>query len=190
MPNADWWKALWPAPGKVLAAVGLLPGADAVDLCCGNGWFTVPMAKVARKVIAIDIDRAQLEAAGERLKTAGIQNVLFVEGDAYDVAKLAPHPVDLVFMANSFHGVPEPTRLAREVARALKPGGRFVIVNWHRRRREETVVLGEPRGPATNLRMGPQTTQAVVEPAGLTLREIVEVPPYHYAAIFEKAGAK
>jgi hypothetical protein len=34
--------------------------------------------------------------------------------------------------------------------------------------------------------MTPEATAAVVEPAGLKLREIVELPPYHYGAIFEK----
>jgi SAM-dependent methyltransferase len=186
MPNTGWWQALWPAPDQVLAAVGLAPGMDAVDLCSGDGWFTLPMARVARRVFAIDIDRVQLAAARERLEGAGIRNVDLLEGDAHNIGRLIPNPIDLVFMANAFHGVPEPTRLARAVARALTPGGRFVVVNWHRRPREETKVLGEPRGPASEMRMTPEATAAVVVPGGLELREVVEVPPYHYAAIFEK----
>ena len=188
MPDAGWWKALWPDPAKVLASTGLSRGADAIDLCSGDGWFTLPMAKVARRVYAIDIDRKLLEAARVLLIENGGTNSEFIEGDAYDVAKLVPRQVDFVFMANAFHGVPEPTRLARAVAGALKPGGRFAIVNWHRRPREETTILGAPRGPATALRMTPEATAAVVEPGGLKLREIVEVPPYHYGAIFKKAA--
>ena len=188
MPDTGWWKALWPDPAKVLASTGLSPGADAIDLCSGDGWFTLPMAKVARQVYAIDIDRKLLEAARVLLTKNGVTNCEFIEGDAYDVARLVPGPVDFVFMANAFHGVPEPTRLALAVAAALKPTGRFAIVNWHRRPREETTILGEPRGPATKLRMTPEATAAVVEPAGLKLREIVDLPPYHYGAIFEKAG--
>ncbi len=186
LPDDGWWKALWPDPAMVLAAAGLTKGADAIDLCCGDGWFTLPMAKVARHVFAIDIDRKLLDAARRQLENAGVSNCDLIEGDAYDVARLVPRPVDFVFMANAFHGVPEPTRLARAVALALKPGGRFAIVNWHRRPREETTILGEPRGPATALRMTPAATAAVVEPAGLKLREIVDVAPYHYGAIFEK----
>lgn len=189
MPRDAWWHALWPDPAKVLAAVGLTAGSDVIDLCCGDGWFTLPMARIARRVFAIDVDAGMLKFA--RAHLAGVTNCKFIEGDARDAAKLVRRPVDVVFMANAFHGVPEPTRLARAVAKALKPGGRFIIVNWHRRPRERTTVLGEPRGPATNYRIGPIATTEAVEPSGLKLREVIELPPYHYGAIFEKPrGAK
>ena len=72
---------------------------------------------------------------------------------------------------------------------ALKPGGHFAIVNWHQRPREETVILGEPRGPRTELRLSPEQTIEAVTPAGLKLFRIVEVPPYHYGAIFERSAS-
>ena len=56
MPTAGWWEALWPTPGDVLIAVGISPTMEVVDLCCGDGWFTLPMAKLTRHVLAIDID--------------------------------------------------------------------------------------------------------------------------------------
>jgi SAM-dependent methyltransferase len=110
-----------------------------------------------------------------------------VEGDAYELANLARSPVDFVFMANAFHGVPDQPRLARAVRQTLKPGGRFVVVNWHRRPREETTLMGEPRGPKTELRMSPEQTIKAVERGGLELAEIVELPPYHYGAVFERS---
>ncbi|MEX0752184.1 MAG: rRNA adenine N-6-methyltransferase family protein [Xanthobacteraceae bacterium] len=67
MPPAGWWEALWPDPAKVLAAVGLKPGMEVVDLCSGDGWFTLQIAKIARHVVAIDIDPALLEVARSRL---------------------------------------------------------------------------------------------------------------------------
>jgi len=188
MPDG-WWQALWPEPAKVLAAVGLTRGGDAIDLCCGDGWFTLPMAQAVRHVFAIDIDRKMLERASRRLAEHGVTHCDFVEGDAYDIDRLVPRPVDFVFMANAFHGVPEPARLARAVAAALKPGGTFAVVNWHRRRREDTPVLGEPRGPASEMRMTPEATAAAVERAGLRLRAVVELQPYHYGAVFEKPVA-
>jgi len=186
MPDAGWWEALWPNPAGVLATAGLVPGMDVIDLCSGDGWFTLQIAKVSKQVFAVDIDANLLDVARKRLAESDVTNCEFIEGDAYDVAKLVSRPVDFVFLANAFHGVPERTRLARSVEVALKPAGLFAIVNWHRRRREETKILGEPRGPKTELRMQPEQVMADVEPSGLKQLKIVEIPPYHYAAVFKK----
>jgi ubiquinone/menaquinone biosynthesis C-methylase UbiE len=189
MPSAQWWEALWPDPAAVLNAVGFIGGTEAIDLCAGDGWFTLHIAKAARHVVAIDIDRAMLEAARHRLCQNGIGNCDFVVGDAYDVNDLAPRPADFIFLANAFHGVPDRPRLASAVRGGLRPHGRFVIVNWHQRAREETTVLGEPRGPKTELRLSPKQTIEAVEAGGLVLAGIVELPPYHYGAVFNRPAS-
>lgn len=186
MPTAGWWEALWPDPAMVLKQVGIRAGMTVIDLCSGDGWFTLQIAKIASHVVAVDIDAKLLDVAKLRLAESGLTNSDFVEGNAYDVAKIVPQPADFVFLANAFHGVPERTRLAHAVGDALKSGGHFAIVNWHARPREETTILGEPRGPLTELRITPDATVAAVAPAGLRLDRIVELPPYHYGAIFEK----
>lgn len=186
MPDPGWWEALWPEPAKVLSDVGMTPGMAVIDLCSGDGWFTLQIARIARKVFAIDIDGKLLEAARVRLEESGLTNCSFIEADAYELAKLAPAPVDFLFLANVFHGVPDKPRLSRAVHAVLKPAGLFAIVNWHARPREETTVLGEPRGPATELRMTPQATIGAVEPRGFKLRHVVEASPYHYGAVFER----
>jgi predicted methyltransferase len=76
------------------------------------------------------------------------------------------------------------------VARVLKPGGLFAIVNWRSLPREQTTVLDKPRGPKTEMRMSPDDVRAVVEPAGFQLTDLVELPPYHYGMSFEKALAE
>ncbi len=92
MPDPGWWEALWPDPTKVLRDVGVTPGMDVVDLCCGDGWFTFPLSRIARSVIAIDIDAALLEAAKVRMaERGGAPNCTFVEADAYNIAKVVPH---------------------------------------------------------------------------------------------------
>jgi ubiquinone/menaquinone biosynthesis C-methylase UbiE len=186
MPTAGWWDALWPNPAGVLEAVGLRRDMAAIDLCCGDGWFTLPMSKVAASVVAIDIDRNMLEAARDRLAAAGATNCEFVEGDAYELARHTRGPADFVLMANAFHGVPDQPRLADAIGKALKPAGRLAVVNWHQRRREETTILGEPRGPKSELRMSPEQTIASIEAGGLIFAGLVELPPYHYAVIMER----
>src|SRR5580704_3752601 len=130
MPTAGWWEALWPDPANVLAKVGLMPGMDVIDLCSGDGWFILQIAKVARRVTAIEIDRRFLEVARLYLLRGGVANCDFVEGDAYDIAALGSL-ADFVFLANAFHGVPDKPRLAKAVYEALEPSGSFVILNWH-----------------------------------------------------------
>ncbi len=188
MPDPDWWQELWPDPGKVLDALGVRPGMVAVDLCCGDGLFTAPLARVARRVYAIDIDPQMLDRARVLAAHTGADNCDFIQADAMAVAAVVPTAVDYVFLANTFHGVPDKQGLSRAVASILKPGGEFVIVNWHRQPREETTVLGEPRGPKTEMRLEPVDVAATVELSGLRLGRVVELPPYHYGAIFVKPG--
>jgi len=187
MPTAGWWEALWPDPAGVLAAVGVRSGMDVIDLCSGDGWFTLQLARIAQHVTAIDIDPSLLEVAKHRLMESGATNCKFIAGDAYDIAKLAG-PADFVFMANAFHGVPDRARLAKAIGAALKPEGQFAIVNWHKRQREQTPILGEPRGPKTELRMTPVETIKSVEVGGLKFAKVIEIPPYHYGAVFTRLG--
>jgi ubiquinone/menaquinone biosynthesis C-methylase UbiE len=185
MPDANWWEALWPDPIGVLSAAGLEAGVDAVDLCCGDGWFTLPMAKTARHVTAVDIDAQLLGAARKRLREAGVTNCDFKEGDAHELPNMVKSPADFIFLANVFHGVPDKPRFIRAMTETLVPGGKFAVVNWHAKPREETTVLDLPRGPRTALRMTPEQT---VASAGAMLQFVktVEVPPYHYAVVWQK----
>lgn len=180
-------RGLWLAA----ALADVTPGAQAQSSSAqsGDGWFTREIAKVVRHVVAIDIDGMLLETARLRLSESGLSNCDFVQGDACELASLWPEPVDFIFMANAFHGVPDKGRLAASVHGALKTSGRFAVVNWHTRPREETVILGEPRGPKTGLRIAPEGVRLAVESSGLRLVHVVEIPPYHYAAVFEKEKA-
>lgn len=189
MPTTGWWKSLWPEPANILAVMGLEVGVDALDLCSGDGWFTLPMARVARRAVSVDIDADMLDFARKELWRQGVGNCEFVLGDAYDLPQLVGEQVDFVFMANAFHGVPDRERLTRAVSSILKPGGSFAIVNWHRYRREETTILGEPRGPRSELRVTPTETIEAVSSCGFALVELRDLPPFHYGALFTPVPA-
>ncbi len=188
MPDHDWWQALWPDPEEIVRELGVRSGMTVLDLCCGDGYFTAALARRVRKgqIFGIDLDAQMLQIAESAC--AEMENSTFLQGDAMALHRLLPDPVDYCLMANTFHGVPKQTALAREVARVLKPGGLFAVVNWHARPREETPVLGQARGPRTELRMTPEQVRAVVEPAGFLLKRVVELPPYHYGALFQLPG--
>ncbi len=187
MPDSDWWHALWPDPAGVLEAVGIRHNMQVVDLCCGDGHFTLPMCQLVHpgKTWALDLDADLLGQAEQACR----QNSNFhaILGDARDLPDQIDGPVDFVFIANTFHGVPHKTELSKAVHDSLVPGGRFAIVNWYRRPRQETTVLEQPRGPETELRMEPEDVQKAVEPAGFVLEKVVDVGPYHYGAVFVKS---
>ncbi|HEY9817622.1 MAG TPA: methyltransferase domain-containing protein [Candidatus Obscuribacterales bacterium] len=188
MPDKDWWHSLWPDPDRVIKALRIEPGMKVVDLGCGDGYFTAAIARQvgAGRVIGLDLDPVMLEQA--QAACEGMLNCSWLLGDAVALSRLLDPSVDYVLIANTFHGVPDKTALAREIAKVLKPNGRFAIVNWHPLPREQTTVLGQPRGPKIAMRMSAEQTRMVVEPAGFRLERLVELPPYHYGAVFIRAN--
>lgn len=186
MPDKDWWHTLWSDPEAVLRSVGITKNMQVVDLCCGDGHFTQPMCELVNpgEVWALDLDADLLDEAQALCEDyASFHAVL---ADARELPKRVGNSIDYVFIANTFHGVPEKQELAKAVHQSLKKGGRFTIVNWYRLPRETTTVLDQPRGPDTALRMQPDEVIAIVEPAGFKLEKVVDIEPYHYAAVFIK----
>lgn len=185
MPDRDWWPVLWPRPEQTLKALGIEPRMTVLDLCCGDGYFTAPLANLVQgKVIALDLDCEMLELAKAEVARQRSTVRQWLCADAMALAEHVAEAVDCVLMANTFHGVRDQTGLAKAVHSVLVPQGLFAIVNWYPSRREDAPVLGEPRGPRTEMRMSPHAVAAAVEPAGFKLAQIVELPPYHYGAVF------
>lgn len=185
-PDPDWWHALWPDPESTLRRLGI-DGGTLADIACGDGHFTVPAATLADSVYAIDVDQDLLAALQRRADAADVDGVESIHGDARELPSLLPEPVDTALLANTFHGVDDPTAFAGTVRAALTGAGRFVVVNWHDRPAEATTVLGEPRGPPESLRLTPEETIAAVEAAGFEAIETVDLEPHHYAINFRSA---
>jgi ubiquinone/menaquinone biosynthesis C-methylase UbiE len=157
-----------------------------LDLCCGDGYFTAPLAKLVQgKVIALDLDCEMLDRAKAEVARQNATVGQWLCADAMALSEHVAEALDYVLMANTFHGVPDQTGLARTVHSVLRPQGLFAIVNWYPSKRADTKVLGEPRGPTAEMRMSPQAVAAAVEPVGFRPARIVELPPYHYGAVFE-----
>lgn len=184
-PDRDWWHALWGDPADTLDALGI-DGGSLVDLCCGDGYFTIEAARRCTPVYGVDLDADLLEELDARATDSDC-TVDVIHADARDLGDAVPERVDTVLLANTFHGVPDQTALAAGVHDSLVTGGRFVVVNWDDKPAAETAVLGKPRGPPETLRISPEDTASVVEPAGFETREIVHLTDSHYGIIFEKA---
>ncbi len=189
MPDTDWWRALWPDPDAVVRALGVAPGMRVLDLACGDGYFTAALARCVRpgRTVGLDIDPVLLAQARAACADLPCDWRL---GDAMAIGDSCPGPFDVVLMANTFHGVPDKGALARAVAAVLAPGGRFVIINWYPRPREETPVLGKPRGPRTDLRLSPEATADAVAAAGFERPLVVPLAPYHYGLILRRSSRR
>jgi SAM-dependent methyltransferase len=184
MPDHEWWAAIFRDPVSMVRALGVELGMTALDLCCGDGHFTAALADVTNgRVYALDFDAALIEQAKERVASQGLSALGWLEGDARAVASMLPEPVDYILIGNTFHGIPDKAGFLNCLRPVLKPGGAIGLINWHARPREETTALGEPRGPATELRIGPAETTAFMKVAGLEPGQIVELPPYHYGVV-------
>lgn len=188
-PDWDWWGRLWPAPGETLRELGLTAGDVAVEIGSGNGYLTLPAARIVdpAPVYAVDLDASLLAELDRLAERQGVETIETIRGDARSLTDHVPEAVDVALLANAFHGVGDPATLLAEVDGVLDDDGRFVVVNWRDRPRAETTVAGEPRGPPTDLRLSPaETTERVERAVDLTRTRLVDVPPYHYALVFER----
>ena len=105
----------------LLEAIGDRPLGTVAELCCGRGEaFQLLGARINRGV-GVDVSPSMLRAAAA-LHDA--DQLFFVQGDA-TMLPLAAASVDTVFMLGGIHHINDRPRLFAEVARILKPGGRF-----------------------------------------------------------------
>lgn len=188
-PDWDWWGKLWPTPGATLRRLGITAETTVAEVPSGNGYFALPAARIVEPatVYAIDLEASLLEELDEIATQQGIENVETRHADAREFAPQLPEPMDVVLLSNTFHGIDDVDAVVLQAFDALRPGGQFVVVNWSAEPRETTTIDGEPRGPPTDLRMTPEETAlAVTDAAEFTLREEIDLPPYHYALRFER----
>jgi trans-aconitate methyltransferase len=95
------------------------PGERVVDLGCGTGGLTAQIAAAGAEVVGIDASEAMITRARELYP-----HLRFEVAKGEDFALEAP--VDAVFSNAALHWMSPPQDVADAVARALKPGGRFV----------------------------------------------------------------
>ena len=106
----------------VLEAVGQGGLGTVAELCCGRGEALTLFGSRVRRYIGIDVSESMLQST---LKQHDHPNAILLQADATRVP-LSSESVDTVVMLGGIHHVPERARLFLEIARILKPGGRFV----------------------------------------------------------------
>jgi DNA-binding transcriptional ArsR family regulator len=105
------------------------PGLAVADVGTGTGILACELARLGLRVIAIDNSPRMLAAARAKVATADVDGVEFREGEA-SALPLEDASVDAAFAHMVLHYLPSPGDAIREMARAVRPDGSVIIVDF------------------------------------------------------------
>jgi SAM-dependent methyltransferase len=108
-----------------VAAMGLAPDEDVLDVGCGSGETTRDAAARARSALGVDLSGPMLEVA--RARSAGLANVRFEQADA-QIHRF--EPVDVIVSRTGVMFFGDPAAAFANLVAALRPGGRLVLMTW------------------------------------------------------------
>jgi predicted methyltransferase len=120
----------WQRPGEVMDALGAKPGARVADIGCGFGYFTFRLAARVGgegRVYGVDTDKAAIDKVRERKQHEKMEQVEPILGESSDPH--LPNDLDAVLIVDTYHEFREYDQMMHAVFRALKPGGRLVIID-------------------------------------------------------------
>jgi ubiquinone/menaquinone biosynthesis C-methylase UbiE len=163
---------------------GLQPGAKVIDLGCGSGIFTHLLSLRKYEAVGLDISPKLLELARRKYP-----KLKFDEGDV-EALPYEADSVDGVLLSGLVHHLPNPSLCAAEVARVLRPGGKFVAFDPNRANpfmylyRDKSSPFYSPVGVTANERpvRAPEIAETFRK-AGLQVgTDFLSGLPYRYVA--------
>jgi SAM-dependent methyltransferase len=116
---------------RIAGDLGVGRGQTIADLACGRGGPGLWIAReTGASLVGVDFSEVAVEQARQRANQLGLsERARFLVGNA-DGTGLPESSVDAVMSVDSFWLFPHKARVAAEVARILRPGGRFVFTTW------------------------------------------------------------
>lgn len=117
---------------RLAQELGLQPGMTVADIGAGFGAVTLAMAKFVGpegRVYATDVGSAQLAALRAAVERDKLQNVRVLEG-AQNSTNVPDGCCDALFMRDVYHHLTDPEAFNRSLLAALKPGGRFAVIDF------------------------------------------------------------
>ena len=108
--------------------LGIQPAMQVLDVACGTGNLAIPAARKGASVTGVDIATNLLEQARARAAAEGLQ-ITFQEGDAEQLPFPDAH-FDVVMTMFGAMFAPDPDRVASELARVCRHGGKIAMANW------------------------------------------------------------
>ncbi len=153
-------------PAELVESMALKPGMVVADVGTGVGFMLPYLSRAvgpAGRVLAEDIFDDFLKEAARTVESAKLGNVTIVKGTEKD-PRLPENEVDVVFTLDSYHHYDYPAEMLAAMRRALKPGGRLVVVEYHKSAR------AMPGGYALkHIRLDRTGFEREIEAAGFTL---------------------
>jgi ubiquinone/menaquinone biosynthesis C-methylase UbiE len=140
--DVSHWQGIFERPGRevfdqrfrIVQATGVRPGMTVADVGAGTGLFTVLFARAVGpkgKVYAVDISKDFVADIERRAAAYHVGNVAVVLSNPRDTL-LPWDSVDLAFICDSYHHFAYPRPMLSSVARALKPDGELIVVDFRR----------------------------------------------------------
>lgn len=156
------------------------PDERIADIGAGSGYYTFRMAERAPegKIFAVDLQPEMLSIMRRKIAREGIGNVELVRGSETS-PNLPDNSVDLVIMVDVYHELSHPREMMQEIVKALKPDGRFVLLEYR---------MEDPTVPIKLLhKMSEKQAVKEMRAVGLRLRENIGNLPWQHCMVFVKA---
>ena len=163
----------------LIEALAIQPGQTVCDMGCGNGFYTLELARRVGprgRVYAVDVQPEMLRMLLGRLAEQGIHNVKPVLGTAID-PRLPKGEVDLILCIDVYHEFSHPEAMLARIRESLAPGGRLVLAEF---RGEDPTVPIKPEHKMTKAQV-----RAELEPSGFTLAREFDRLPWQHLLFFE-----
>ena len=116
----------------VLANLGVKRGMTVCDMGCGNGFYSLELAKLVGPegdVLSVDIQPEMLHLLELRAEQSGVTNLRPIQGSVVDPG-LPVGSVDLILCVDVYHEFSHPEQMLAAMRRALAPGGLLVLVEF------------------------------------------------------------
>lgn len=175
-PSRDAWQQ----PEKVMAKLALTPGQSVADLGSGPGYFTLRLARAvgpAGKVYAVDISSGMLDYLEKQARADHQTNIQTVLAEPHN-PRLPAASVDMIFICDTLHHIPDRATYYPLLIRALKPGGRLVNIDFYKR--------SLPVGPPVQMKIPKAQMIREAEAAGFHLVGQYDFLKYQYFLIFKR----
>lgn len=176
MPEETYWETLLDVPSILdrLGVDGTL--RDVVELGCGYGTFSLPVARRITGVLTtMDIEPEMVRRTCERAEAEGVTNIRCELRDVMKEGFGVPGgSQDAALLFNILH-CEQPVVLLTEAARVVRAGGSVLVIHW----RHDPAA---PRGPALDIRPRPEQILEWAEQAGglELVGVVIDLPPWHY----------